>query len=313
MHKETGRLGGRGHHDRAALGRQVRQQRPTRSRAACTASASRWSTSSPSGCELEIHRDGGVFEQKYRRGEPGDADRASRQDSSKTGTKVTFKPDAEIFSVLEFHYDMLVQRLRELAFLNPGLRIRFDDERNGKEHEFAYEGGIAAFVEYLNRNKTTLHPKPIDFVDRRTTGEQRRGRAAVERRLQREHLRVHQHDQQPRRRHPPVGASRRRSPAPSTTTRRPPACSRTRTRALSGDDVREGLTAVVSVRIHDPKFSSQTKDKLVSSAGQGLGRVGGQRRAWPSSSRRTRRSPAGSSRSASRRRGRARRRARRAS
>ena len=120
---------------------------------------------------LEIRRDGGVWEQEYRRGVPV-ADLHRIGQSNKTGTLVSFKPDAEIFSILEFHHDLLVQRLRELAFLNPGLVIRFYDERNGGEQEFQFKGGIAAFVEYLNRAKTTLHSKPIQLVEGNAEGEE---------------------------------------------------------------------------------------------------------------------------------------------
>ncbi len=211
---------------------------------------------------LEIRRDGGVWEQEYRQGEP--ASQLLRVgNSNKTGTTVTFKPDGEIFSVLEFHHDVLVQRLRELAFLNPGLAMKFSDERDGQEHEFAYKGGIAAFVEYLNRAKNTLHPKPIQLVDD-TGGEQVA-------------LALQWHD----------GYNENVLPFTNTVYNADGGThlsgfrsALTRTinnyaessgllknapEGLSGEDVREGLTAVLSVKVHDPKFSSQTKDKLVSS------------------------------------------------
>ena len=83
-------------------------------------------------------------------------------ETKKRGTKITFMPDEEIFETTEFSFDILSQRLRELAFLNAGVRIKINDERaDNKSHEFYYEGGINSFVEYLNRNKTALHPKPI--------------------------------------------------------------------------------------------------------------------------------------------------------
>ncbi len=212
---------------------------------------------------LEIRRDGGVFEQEYRRGAPVAPLRRVGK-STKTGTSVTFKPDAEIFTILEFHHDVLVQRLRELAFLNPGMCIRFADERNGQEHEFAYKGGIAAFVEYLNRAKTTLHPKPIQLGDLVGDGEE----VAIA---------MQWHD----------GYSENVLAFTNTVFNSDGGAHLSGFRAaltrtintygetnnllknlpegLSGDDVREGLTAVISVKVKDPKFSSQTKDKLVSS------------------------------------------------
>jgi len=212
---------------------------------------------------LEIRRDGGIWEQEYRTGVPL-APLKRVGNSSKTGTSVTFKPDGEIFTVLEFHHDVLVQRLRELSFLNPGLMIRLHDERNGQDHEFFANGGIAAFVEYLNRAKATLHPKPIELLDSTPDGEQ------VAFALQ-------WHD----------GYSENVLAFTNTVfnadggthlsgfraalTRTINAYSqangllKNQPEGLTGEDVREGLTAVVSVKIHDAKFSSQTKDKLVSS------------------------------------------------
>jgi DNA gyrase subunit B len=212
---------------------------------------------------LEIRRDGGVWEQEFHRGQPVAALRRVGN-SAKVGTTVTFKPDGEIFSVLEFHHDLLVQRLRELAFLNPGLVMRLSDERNGQEHEFAYKGGIAAFVEYLNRAKTTLHPKPIQLVDETSDGEE------VALALQwhdgyNENVlaftnTVYNAD---------GGAHLSGFRAALTRTinnyAQANALLKNLPEGLSGDDVREGLTAVLSVKVRDPKFSSQTKDKLVSS------------------------------------------------
>jgi DNA gyrase subunit B len=212
---------------------------------------------------LEIRRDGGVFEQEYRRGVPT-AKLQRMGNSQRTGTSVTFKPDPEIFSILEFHQDVMVQRLRELAFLNPGLQMKFIDERTTQEHEFLYKGGIAEFVGYLNRAKTTLHSKPIDLVESTPEGEE----IAIA---------LQWHD----------GYSENvlaftntvfnsdggahLSGFRSALTRTINAYGQANNllkhlpEGLSGEDVREGLTAIVSVRIRDPKFSSQTKDKLVSS------------------------------------------------
>ena len=216
---------------------------------------------------LEIRRDGGVWEQEYRTGVPV-APVARVGKSAKTGTTVTFKPDAEIFSILEFHHDLLVQRLRELAFLNPGLCIRITDERNGEEQEFQFSGGISAFVEYLNRAKNTLHNKPIKLIEENEQGEQ----IAIA---------LQWHDGY----NENVLAftntvfnadggthlSGFRSALTRTINNysQANALLKNLPEGLTGEDVREGLTAVLSVKVRDPKFSSQTKDKLVSSQVKG--------------------------------------------
>ncbi len=215
---------------------------------------------------LEIRRDGGVFEQEYRQGEPVTPFRKVGS-STKSGTIVTFKPDSDIFSVLEFHHDVLVQRLRELAFLNPGLTIRFVDERNGQEHEFVYKGGIAAFVEYLNRAKNTLHSKPIELVD--SNGGEQLALALQWHDGYNENVLAFTNTVF----NPDGGThlSGFRSALTRTINNYAESSGllKNAPEGLSGEDVREGLTAVLSVKIHDPKFSSQTKDKLVSSAVRG--------------------------------------------
>jgi len=212
--------------------------------------------------ELEIYRDGTIWHQTYRGGVPV-APIAATGKTTRRGTKVTFKADPAIFSVLEMNYDTLSQRLRELAFLNSGVHIEIQDERTDKRHEFCYEGGITSFVRDLNKNKTPLHDQPIFIFDEKD-GER------VEVALQWNE-----------------GYSENIYAFTNTiknldggTHMAGFKASLTRTvnkyidelgiltklkLALEGDDVREGLTAVVSVKIRDPKFSSQTKDKLVSS------------------------------------------------
>jgi DNA gyrase subunit B len=212
---------------------------------------------------VEIRRDGGVWEQEYETGVPA-APLKRVGNSAKTGTTVTFKPDAEIFSVHEFHHDVLVQRLRELAFLNPGLTITLSDERDSQEHEFYAKGGIAAFVEYLNRAKTTLHPKPIQLVDDSHEGEQialalqwhdgyNENVLAFTNTVYNSDGGAH------------LSGFRSALTRTINTYAQATALLKNMPEGLSGEDVREGLTAVLSVKIRDPKFSSQTKDKLVSS------------------------------------------------
>src|SRR6267143_808930 len=119
--------------------------------------------------ELEIHRDGYVWRHRFERGVPvGSLQRGEK--TTKRGTKVTFKSDSEIFSVREMNFETLVQRLRELAFLNSGVNIEIRDERTEKHHEFRYEGGIVSFVKDLNKNRTPLHDEPI-FIREEKDGE----------------------------------------------------------------------------------------------------------------------------------------------
>src|SRR5215468_10161149 len=110
--------------------------------------------------DLRIWRDGQVYQQSYERGTPA-GDLEITGTTKKRGTKITFKPDEQIFETLVFSFDTLAQRLRELAFLNGGIVITLDDERDGKSHKFHYQGGIVSFVTHLNKNKAAVNEKPI--------------------------------------------------------------------------------------------------------------------------------------------------------
>lgn len=216
--------------------------------------------------ELEIRREGKVWYQIYHRGVPEKPIEAIGK-SEKTGTKVRFVPDPEIFSVLELNYETLAQRLRELSFLNRGIRVRLVDERSDRQIEFQYHGGIKSFVEHLTRNKAPLHAEPIYIEDVRDDGT---GAETVEIALQwtegyQEQCFTFTNTINNR-----DGGTHLvgfRSALTRTINNYATAGQLTKglKENLTGEDVREGLTAVISVRIKDPKFSSQTKEKLVSS------------------------------------------------
>ncbi len=217
--------------------------------------------------ELEIKRDGKVFQQRYERGVPVKPLQLVGKTKS-TGTKVTFKPDSEIFETTEFSYDVLSQRLRELAFLNRGLRINITDERSGKKREFHYEGGIVSFVEHLNKNKTSLHPNPIYI-----SGE--RDAISVEIALQyndtyTEIIYTFANNINTRE----GGTHLIGFKSALTRTANQYALSsgilKNGKGTLSGDDIREGLTAVISVKLPDPQFEGQTKMKLGNTEVKGI-------------------------------------------
>jgi DNA gyrase subunit B len=223
--------------------------------------------------EVEVLREGKVWQQAYEKGRPV-APIKSVGTTKKTGTKVTFWPDPEIFSVTEFHFDSLSQRLRELSFLNPGVKISILDERTDKKHDFAYEGGIRTFVEHLNKAKQPIHDKVIFFQDiRNGTGDAKRDadKERVEVALQWNEgyaettfaftNTINNRDGGTH----VEGFKTALTRAVQKYAEQNGATKALKETNLSGDDCREGLTAVISVKVRDPKFSSQTKDKLVSS------------------------------------------------
>ena len=211
--------------------------------------------------ELEIQRDGAVWEQSYEKGKPTSKLKQTGK-TRKTGTKVTFHPDATIFDKTSFSYDTLATRLREYAFLNKGLKITLTDERSEKSAEFRFTGGIAEFVKHLNRGKQTLHDSPIYM-------EGKRGNVEIEIALQYNDSygeNVFAFANTINTVDGGTHLSGFRSALTRTINNFASSAGMLKEQkdevTITGDDVREGLVAVVSVRLPQPQFEGQTKGKL---------------------------------------------------
>ena len=220
-------------------------------------------------CQVYVHRDGTIYHQGYSRGIPS-GPLETQGPTDKSGTIVVFRPDPEIFETLDFSFDVLSQRLRELAFLNKGIRIQIEDRRlpTVKSHDFKFDGGVKEFVQYLNRNKGAIQKEPIHLeatrddvimeiaieynegynenifafvnnINTREGGTHLIGFKAALTRTLNDFLRKSKH-------------------------------AKKMDESLSGDDVREGLTAVVSVKVQNPQFEGQTKAKLGNSEVKGI-------------------------------------------
>jgi len=217
--------------------------------------------------DLEIWRNGQVYHQTYERGNPtGELEITGT--TKRRGTKVTFKPDAGIFETVAFSFDTLAQRLRELAFLNGGVTITLDDERDGKNHMFHYEGGIVSFVKHLNKAKTAVNEKPIymrgekDGIDAEIALQWNDGYAEIVYSFA-NNINTHE-------------GGTHLSGFRSALTRTINSYATKNTLAkdlkesITGDDIREGLTAVISVKIPRPQFEGQTKTKLGNTEVKGI-------------------------------------------
>jgi DNA gyrase subunit B len=217
--------------------------------------------------KLEIHREGHVWFQDYARGRPlGPMHAAGTSD--RTGTKVTFHPDREIFTSCEFSFDILNTRLREIAFLNAGLSVVFEDQRIGRTERYKFENGIREFITLLNKGKAPLHPDVIYLRDTRDTVE-------VEIALQWNDSYIEQVFCYTNNVHNKDGGTHLTGlRAALTKTVNNYGTSHNILKdlkaGLSGEDVREGLTVVLSIKHPDPSFDSQTKSKLVSSEVKGI-------------------------------------------
>ena len=218
--------------------------------------------------DLEIWRNGQVYRQTYERGTPaGELDVTGT--TKKRGTKITFKPDTRIFETTEFSFDTLAQRLRELAFLNGGVTITIDDERDGKSHKFLYEGGINSFVQFLNQNKSAVNDKPIymrgekDGIDVEIALQWNDGYTETVYSFA-NNINTHEGG---------THLSGFRSALTRTINYyvgKNNLAKDLKDANIGGDDIREGLTGVVSVKIPRPQFEGQTKTKLGNTEVKGI-------------------------------------------
>ncbi|RLD11209.1 MAG: DNA topoisomerase (ATP-hydrolyzing) subunit B [Chlamydiae bacterium] len=218
--------------------------------------------------EAEVKRDGSVYSMTFKAGKPtGPMEKIGK--SKGTGTKISFKPDNTIFEVSEFSFDILANRLRELAFLNKGINIKLIDEREeGKESKFNYEGGIISFVEYLNKNKNALHDKVIYFSKEK---DDVMAEVAVQfNDTYSENIHSFANNINTIEGGTHLSGFRSALTRTINTYVKNSKLAKNMKGTVSGDDIREGITAVISVKVGDPQFEGQTKTKLGNSDVAGI-------------------------------------------
>ncbi|NLA45796.1 MAG: DNA topoisomerase (ATP-hydrolyzing) subunit B [Candidatus Cloacimonetes bacterium] len=217
--------------------------------------------------EVKVHKDGKIYYQRYERGKAV-TDVIEIGETDRSGTIIKFKPDSTIFETTEFSFDYLTARLRELAFLNKGVRIILRDDRTGREHDFKYDGGIVSFVEYLNQNKKPLSPKPLYI-------EARRDDLEFELALQynegyQENIFSFANNINTLEGGTHLSGFKSGLTRAVNTYIKNADLLKNEKVSPSGDDIREGLTAVISVKLKNPQFEGQTKTKLQNSDLEGI-------------------------------------------
>ena len=223
--------------------------------------------------KAEVRRDGKVHSMAFERGKTTQK-LQTVGDTKRTGTKITFKPDPEIFSILDFKYDILAKRIRELAFLNPGIEIVLRDENAQKEEAFRFENGIAEYVGFLNRSKTLIHPDPIVFhgTAPAVSGD---AEVVVDVALQyndgfNDQIYAYANSIHNIEGGTHLSGFRTALTRVINTYAKANNLVKEKDPSITGDDVREGLTAVVSVKVPEPRFEGQTKTKLSNSEVDGI-------------------------------------------
>jgi DNA gyrase subunit B len=220
-------------------------------------------------CDVFVHRDGTIYHQKYSRGIPT-TPLETQGPTDRSGTIVVFRPDPQIFETLDFSFDVLSKRLRELAFLNKGIRIEIEDRRlpNVKSHDFKFDGGVREFVQYLNKNKGAIQKEPIHL-------EATRDGVIVEVALEynegyNENIFSFVNNINTREGGTHLIGFKSALTRTLNDFLRKSKLAKKADEGLTGDDVREGLTAVISVKVQDPQFEGQTKSKLGNSEVKGI-------------------------------------------
>jgi len=216
--------------------------------------------------EVKVGRNGKIWQQKYKRGKPlTNVECIEETSSDKTGTEISFKPDREIFESIEFEWERIVRRLRELAFLNQGLKIEVEDEKSGKKETFRYEGGIRAFVKHLNKNREVLFPEPVYIK-----GE--KGNVSLEVAIQYNQSFIQDIFAFVNDINTEEGGTHLSGFKAALTRVINDYVKKEENKEITllGEDIREGLTAIINMKFPDPQFEGQTKTRLGNSEAKGI-------------------------------------------